>query len=267
MNFLVGLARQAIFAVLLLVPAQSHAEAGLHLLNYAPASPTVPDNILRIYLSFSRPMARGQVRDAIRLVHSIQGEVENPFLNLGVELWDADQRRLTLLFDPGRIKQGVGPNIQAGAALVAGQNYQLIVDGGMKSAAGVALGETRVISYQVVAAERRAISPGDWRLEAPMHDSREMLKLTFDRLIDTAVSRRLIHIVGSDGNTIPGHIKSDGRSWTFQPFGSWGAGLYRVIISPALEDISGNTIRAPFDANSGTIGSQTSPMELTFLTR
>ena len=56
-------------------------------------------------------------------------------LEVGEELWDADQCRLTLFFDPGRIKRGLRPHLEAGPPLTEGEAYRLTegvltVDGG-----------------------------------------------------------------------------------------------------------------------------------------
>ena len=49
------------------------------LTGFAPRTGTIPANTLRFYLSFSRPMARGQVREAIRLVRADGSVVEVTF--------------------------------------------------------------------------------------------------------------------------------------------------------------------------------------------
>ncbi len=80
----------------------------------------LPANLLRLYLNFDTPMARGQVAEFIHLVDAQGQEMPNAFLNLGIEFWSTDQRRLTILFDPGRLKQGVGPNAVIGPPLAPG---------------------------------------------------------------------------------------------------------------------------------------------------
>ena len=128
------------------VPAEQ-AEAPT-VTGYAPNLVTIPANTLRFYLTFSQPMARGQVRTAIRLVRSDGSVVDNAFLNLDVELWDHRQQRLTLILDPGRIKQGVGPNTRSGTPLKAGETFTLVVSGAMKSADGQPMASPKVIAYQ-----------------------------------------------------------------------------------------------------------------------
>ena len=51
-----------------------------------------------------------------------------PLLELDQELWDREGQRLTVLFDPGRIKRGVLPRDEVGSALFEGSAYTLVID-------------------------------------------------------------------------------------------------------------------------------------------
>ena len=62
-----------------------------------------------------------------------------PFVELEQELWNRDQTRLTLLFDPGRIKRGVKPNVDMGPVLLEGHRYTLVIDRDLKDANGAPL--------------------------------------------------------------------------------------------------------------------------------
>jgi hypothetical protein len=257
-------ARQLLFALLALQLNVALAQEAPKVTSYTPVEIEIPANTLRLYLNFSQPMARGQVREKIKLEHIKKGLVKSPFLNLKTELWDTEQRRLTLLFDPGRVKQKVGPNLQVGAPLIQGEQYHLIIDSSMKSAEGIAIGKHKVIPYTAVAAEQRAIFPSDWKVETPNANTREPLTLKFDRLIDTVAAERLIRITTRTKKMIAGRIHSDGKKWALHPENAWTAGEYQVVIHPDLEDVSGNTIRAPFDAKSGTMGKQPEIAKLIF---
>src|SRR5690606_15281787 len=65
-----------------------------------PSAGALPENVLKFYIHFSAPMSRGE---AYRRVHLYRGDepIEDPFLELGEELWDADQTRFTLFIHPG----------------------------------------------------------------------------------------------------------------------------------------------------------------------
>ena len=232
------------------------------LTGFAPSQAMIPANILRLYVQFSEPMARGQVRDAVRLIHSDGRPVPSPFLNLETELWDPSQTRVTLLLDPGRIKQGVGPNMQAGAPLQSGETYALIVSGRMQSATGATLGSDATLALRVGQAERRAINPETWQILAPAAGSHAPITVAFDRIMDSGATQRLLHVQDSAGNRLRGAISSDGGGWSFTPVQAWQADDYHLIVDPEFEDVSGNTIAAPFDAASGTIGAAQMPIQV-----
>jgi hypothetical protein len=44
------------------------------------------------------------------------------------KLWDNEQMRLTVLFDPGRIKRGLVSQEELGMATQAGRKYRLVID-------------------------------------------------------------------------------------------------------------------------------------------
>jgi len=231
-------------------------------LGVEPSQATIPANILRMYLQFSEPMARGQVRDAVTLKRADGSTVPSPFLTLGPELWDPTQTRVTLLLDPGRIKQGVGPNTQVGAPLEAGQRYRLAVDAKMESAAGEPLGHDIGVALRVGPAERRPLRPETWQILAPRAGSHAPMTMAFDRIMDTGTVRRLITLIGPDGARVEGRIVSDGGGWSLLPNAPWAHGIYQLVIDPELEDVSGNTAGAPFDARAGTMGKVQEPVIL-----
>ena len=231
------------------------------LVSFSPGQRYIPANALRFYVTFSEPMAKGQMQRHIRLELSDGSQVVSPFLNLQTELWDRDQRRLTLLLDPGRIKQGVGPNVAGGAPLQEGRDYRLVVDADMQSAQGTPLGASMSASFSVSAPERRSIDPQKWTIVSPPAGSLEPFFVSFDRIMDEGAVRRLLSISTLSGAAIVGTIKTDGTMWAITPERPWQREIYTLVVQHDLEDVSGNTVRAPFDANSGTISAtDTSPV-------
>lgn len=233
------------------------------LVSFAPSQAVIPANTLRLYLHFSEPMARGQLREMVSLSTANGTLVASPFLSLEAELWDPSQTRATLLLDPGRIKQGVGPNVAGGAPLQQGQSYRLTVSPHMRSATGSPLGAPVSVAFRVGPSERGAIAPEAWEILSPAAGSHTPLSLAFDRIMDSGATSRLITLEGPDDQRIQGQITSDGGGWSLIPEQPWQVGRYTVIVDPELEDVSGNTIAAPFDAAPGTIGIQTYPVTLT----
>lgn len=118
---------------------------------------TLPANALRLYLHFSQPMQTGQVRQKIYFTDA-NGQRDNyAFLATPIELWDTSQKRLTLIFDPGRVKQDVGPNKQIGAPLKANHQNQIVISKGMKAATGSTTSQDHRINLHIGPAERRRL--------------------------------------------------------------------------------------------------------------
>jgi hypothetical protein len=107
-----------------------------------PQADHLPANLLRFYVHFSEPMAQDDVYRHVSL-HGADGTLAiSPFLNLSRGLWDREQRRLTIMLDPGRIKRGAGPNLELGPLLVEGEVYILRIGPGLRDARGRPLPES-----------------------------------------------------------------------------------------------------------------------------
>ncbi len=214
-------------------------------LSVAPGSGVVPENLLRFHVYFGTAMARGEARDHIRLERSDGTAVADAFLELGVELWSEDQRRLTLLFDPGRIKQGVGPNLVLGAPLVAGETYALVIAPGLMDASGRRIAEVYRHEFLAGPPVRTAQTPEAWR--ASVDAGR--LSVDFGRVMDAASVARYLAVEAGDGS----YALADPTS----PELVWDVSGYpddmplRLVASPLLEDAAGNTICAAFDVAAG----------------
>lgn len=207
----------------------------------------LPENTLRIYLTFSEPMAYGQVRENIQLKDKNGNLLSNSFLNLGVELWDPMQRRLTLFFDPGRIKRGVGPNIYYGPPLKKGNEYILTVSALMKNAKGVKLFKDFNFLFSVGDPIRDQINIHDWKIIKPKYGSSDSLNIEFTRILDIGNAKRMINIVDHKEKQINGRINYDGEVWKFYPEVPWNSNKIFLHVNPNIEDISGNSIIGKFD--------------------
>ena len=214
-----------------------------------PTADVLPENLLRLYVHFSQPMRRGQVREAIELIGENGEKIVNPFLNLAIELWDHDERRLTLLFDPGRIKRGVGPNVQVGAPLQRGKNYTLRISQRMKDYRGKTLAGAFTKSFTAKAPIRSALLPEKWLSSLPKATSHEPLILKFPRIMDRPMLFRSIRVLDADGHVVKGSmtVLENETRWEFVPSSPWHSGQYRLAVSTDLEDVAGNNVRAAFE--------------------
>ena len=216
-----------------------------------PSTDVLPSNALRLYLYFSAPMSRGEAWTHIHLIDADRNQpVEIPFLELEQELWDQNNQRLTVLFDPGRIKRGLVPTTTIGPAIVEGKNYRLVIDRDWHDARGVPLVEGFEKAFRGGPSRRLPAAPKTWRITAPPSGVTQPLVISFPTPMDYVLLQRMIGIFNDRGE-IPGQITigENETQWRFTPNKPWQSGDYRVTADNTLEDISGNHLDRPFDVD------------------
>src|SRR5688572_28492786 len=114
-----------------------------------PTASLIPENQLKFYIYFSAAVQRGEAWTRIHLLKEDGSRVDLPFLEIDHELWDRDNKRLTVLFDPGRIKRGVLPLKDVGPAIETGKSYTLVIDREWIDGNGVPLAEPFRKSFRV----------------------------------------------------------------------------------------------------------------------
>lgn len=216
-----------------------------------PSSEVLPENQLKLYIEFSKPMERGVAWEHVRLLDEHGREVERPFVEIDEELWDPEGRRLTVLFDPGRIKRGLGENMESGAPLVVGKAFTLVVREGWRNADGAALSAPFSKRFKAGPAERRPVAPALWTIEAPKAGGRDPLVVRFDRPLDHALLRHVLS-VQRGGAPLPGSATTadQDRRWVFVPDRPWRAGDHALRADMRLEDLAGNRIGRSFDVDT-----------------
>ena len=194
-------------------------------------------------------MSEGQAARHVRLVRADSSEaIESPFV-AEPELWDRERRRLTLLFDPGRLKRGLRSHEEAGYPLQEGVAVRLAVDEGFRDADGAPLQEHFEQRYEVEGDLRARVDPRNWECRLPAAGTVEALRVRFDRPLDHALLQHALEVTDDAGRPVPGRpeIGAAERSWTFTPAAPWPAGEYRLAIDPRLEDLAGNSLARVFD--------------------
>jgi arylsulfatase A-like enzyme len=230
------------------------------LLSVSPCGPQLPQNVLRMYLHFSQPMAQGHACDYIRFCKADGSAMERPWLAMQQELWSPDGKRLTLLFDPGRIKQGLARRQLLGPPFQIGEEYQLIVSGRWKSAdtaGGVPLGEDCRYSFSIGPPDGVQPTVVRWRIVVPRPDTLDPLTVVFEEPLDHGMLQHSLTVVSaSDDTTLPGtvQVSGEGLSWQFHPQGAWSAGDYLLVANPRLEDRVGNSLAQPFERDLRAAG-------------
>lgn len=217
----------------------------------SPAASVLPENLLKFYLHFSGPMSRGRSYEHLRLVDDAGRTVDLPFLELDEELWDPAMTRLTLLLDPGRIKRGVTPLEEVGSALREGHSYTLVIDATWPDAQGRPLRAAHRKTFRVGPPVRSPIDPARWQITPPAAGSTGTLVVRFERPMDAALARRVLHVETPAGAVADGTVQlaEDDRQWRFTPARPWSRGSHELRVEPILEDLAGNNIGRSFDVD------------------
>ncbi|HEX5431881.1 MAG TPA: Ig-like domain-containing protein [Bryobacteraceae bacterium] len=211
-----------------------------------PSADVLPANQLKFYVYFSEPMQSGSVWAKIHLLDENGQPVALPFLEIEPELWDRDFKRLTILFDPGRIKRGVLPRERMGPALIPGKRYTLAIGRGLLDARGNPLAQAFRKQFTAGPEERRSIDPKHWKVTEPQAGTLDPLKADFGRPLDYALLQHAFKIASVPGAAM---IARHETEWSYRPTEPWKAGEYRLIVDMALEDLAGNRIGRPFDVD------------------
>ena len=229
--------------------------------NVFPSANRLPVNLLKFYIHFSNPMSIGDVYSRIRILNHRGIPLELPFLELGEELWDPEHRRLTLLFDPGRIKRGLKPNREVGAPLTEGETYTLEISERLQDHKGRPLKESYLKSFEVVGMDTVSPDPYNWKVNPPKADTRDAVTVSFSESLDRALAQRVIEIVKGSGEPTPGSvtISDNERLWSFIPEEPWTAGNYQLETQTILEDMAGNSIARPFEVASSSPNAEKYP--------
>jgi len=212
-----------------------------------PSTAALPENQLKFYLFFSSSMSRGEAWRRIHLLDQEGKEVDLPFLELNQELWDPEYKRLTVLFDPGRIKRGLVPTNEVGPPLIAGRAYTLVLDRDWKDARGVPLAAEFRKQFHVVPADRTPPDQKNWRITTPKAGTRQPVALNFGKPMDFALITRLVEVPGLKGKVTIDHEESE---WRFVPDQPWRPGAFSVTVDTSVEDLAGNHVGRAFDVDT-----------------
>jgi hypothetical protein len=215
--------------------------------NVYPGADVWPANLLRLYIRFSAPMSRGEAAARIHMLDAKGKPLTGVFLP-GEELWDPAGTRLTMTFDPGRIKRGLTANMAMGPPIAEGKLYTLVVDREWPDARGVGMIEGFRKAFRGGAADRVPPDPKTWRMTSPKAGTSDALTVTFPKPMNYALLQRMLQVATTHGN-VTGIVSTAQQEtqWRFVPQTPWKAGDYRLVVDTAIEDLAGNRIGQPFD--------------------
>ena len=231
------------------LPGSPAPAAQARVVGISPAADTLPENLLRLYVWFSAPMARESGLPHITLIDERTGEVKDAFLPVDGGFWNHDFTRYTLFFDPGRVKAGIGIHEQMGRPLVAGHRYRLVIAPTWRDAHGAPLVEGFEHRFRAVEAETRPLDIGTWAITPPAAGTRDPLVVHFPAPLDHALALRTIGVERAPGTPLDGDVSIDAvdTEWRFVPRDPWPVGRYTLVALDALEDPAGNRLGRAFE--------------------
>ena len=229
-----------------------------------PTSDVLPENQLKLYVQFSGPMSRGEAYRRVRVRADDGDLVERPFLELGEELWNPEMTRLTLLFDPGRIKRGLKPREEEGPILESGKRYSFEIDPAWRDASNRPLIKPFRKNFRASAPDETQPNPKNWRFEPGKIGSRDPLVIHVPEPLDAAMLQHAIRVEAA-GQVLAGRteVGAEEASWRFSPDQPWPDGELAILVNPELEDRAGNSVARPFEVDAvreGSVPNSTKPL-------
>ena len=214
-----------------------------------PTANELPDNLLRFYVYFSKPMRRDDVLSSIKLVDQTGATVAGAFIENKYNLWSPDGQRLTLLLDPGRVKTGLVAHKTLGRALIPGQRYSLTINNTALDTDGCQLSNTYEKSFVAVNSDLASPDIQKWHVIKPATGTREALIIDLNGPHDHVSLAYRIRVKGMAGDMIRGSVvvADNEQEWIFTPQDSWQDQRYVIAINTTLEDIAGNRLTGLFD--------------------
>jgi hypothetical protein len=214
-----------------------------------PSAAVLPANLLRLYISFSEPMSRGEASSRLHLLDASGKALPGVFL-AGEELWDPAGTRLTMTFDPGRIKRGLTSNMAMGSPIQPGKTYTLVIDREWRDARGLPMIEGARKSFRGGLAQRTPPDPKTWRISPPKAGTLDALVVDFPAPMNYALLQRMLQ-VSAGRNSVAGAVSTahEETEWRFTPQSRWRPGQYQLVTDTAIEDLAGNRIGLPFDVD------------------
>ncbi|HMH34258.1 MAG TPA: hypothetical protein VK543_14570 [Puia sp.] len=227
------------------------SEAVPTLLAIYPSRDDLPENLLKIYLLFSRPMLEGRSLQYIKLTDQQGDSLPYSFLHLPSELWNEEGTMLTLWLDPGRIKRALQPNKSMGPPLTAGRKYHLLISADWPDRDGNLLPQGYAKQFVAVMRDTISPSPDHWKISIPAAATTQPLQVDLGESLDYALLQDAIRLVDAAGNTVTGTVRPESQEtkYVFRPEKPWLKGNYKLQIDPRLEDLAGNNLNRLFDVD------------------
>ena len=219
-----------------------------------PSADTVPENLLKMYISFSRPMHEMYPLSFVLLLRNGRDTASDAFLDLKPPLWNRESTMLTLWLDPGRIKRDLQPNQKSGPPMQDGSLYELIVLSSWMSKEGAMLRDGYSKKFYVRSRDGVSPDPLRWKIAPPEAGSTDTLKIALGEPLDYLLLREAMHLLDGESNRVRGEFLpgQDEAVLYFIPDNAWNRGKYLLRCESRLEDLAGNNLNRLFDRDITT---------------
>lgn len=214
-----------------------------------PSSATVPANLLKIYLHFSMPMREGVAMNYLFLLDETGDTLPGVFLDLQPELWDHSGQRLTMWFDPGRVKRDLIPNQLLGTPLSPDKSYTILISKDWPDIHGHTLTDDFRKKIQATTPDRQQPDVRLWKITSPEAKTFHPLQIDLGECMDHALLTHAMRVRTAEDKPVAGKIMlgENESVWKFIPDLPWEPGTYKIQVEARLEDLAGNNLNRPFD--------------------
>jgi len=219
-----------------------------------PTLDSLPENLLRFYVQFSKPMKAVNNLENIKLLNENGDEIRGAIFNNVYELWDSEQKQLTLILDPARVKTGLVANENLGRALEQGKHFQLIVEKA-EDIFGNQLDQVFIKDIVVTKADTEIPDINNWKITPPISNDKSPLQIIFPQVLDRLSLFNSIRLLDGNKKLVAGKIEvvNQEKKWQFIPTKKWKKGRYVLQINSRLEDPAGNNLNGLFDHEIGAL--------------
>ena len=229
------------------VPKNSHTST--YVQSVFPSVDTLPQNLLKVYIVFSSPMAENQAYDHLQLTDELGNKIPEAFLTLTPELWDEERKTFTLWFDPGRVKKHLLRHQKLGAPLEQGKNYSFVISRQWTDREGNPLKESFKKTFFVQVADTRSPDLAAWEIKVPKAGTDHKLIVSLKESLDYSLILGNMVGLSRDEQAIHGRfaLVEGEKILEFTPQKPWTPGRYQLTAYHALEDLAGNNLNRLFD--------------------
>ena len=231
------------------------AEVGVANPQVLAVHPTIcdwPANILRTHIVFDRPMQMANATSHIKLIAEDGEDISDALLDLTDGLWTADQRILTVLFHPGRVKRGLAAGDRYGPIFKVGSTYQLVISGEIHCANGQPLGRSYYHHFQAVSPIIEGFLPITDRLEL----TEKTVHINTAQPLDFLSIQAHIAVTDQTGSRAPAQVRvtADGKAIAVDIADASREKKYVLRVHPHLEDVAGNRMGSGFERRRDIVG-------------